>query len=318
MLQKNSAAGRPSVRSARTGRITAFYNRRLILFTIILSLIAVSVASGYYLGNSRLDQVAATDGVVADSGVDALIKDDEAFCQAVERVSVQQELDAEQERNARLAESLQEQQKEIEIQQEEMENLETRILDSLMANFSEQLISRSGSSIENYSQEARNLLDLYRKLNAFEKSEDSEQVDLQDYRAAIESRLLRIPTLKPISGSLTGYGYRTHPIYGYRHFHPAVDMGASTGTPIKASATGYVTEASYSRTAGNYIKIDHGNGFTTAYLHCSKLLVGRGDTVVKGEVIAEVGNTGTSTNPHLHFEIHLHGRPVNPNHIIME
>lgn len=317
MRKRNSAAAKPLVRQARTGKSAAFISSRLIFLILIISLTMVSVAGGYYIGRSQ-EQVSASGDIYVTAGLDEMIKEKDSLCQAVEKVNVQQKLAAEQERNLELAESLEEQQREIEIQQEEMENLESRILDSLMANFSDQLISRSSSTISAYSQEAKNLLDLYRKLNAFEKTEDSQQIDLSDYRAAIERRLLRIPTLKPISGRLTGYGYRIHPIYGYRHFHAAVDMGAPTGTPIKASATGYVTESGYNRSAGNYVKIDHGNGFTTAYLHCHKLLVKRGDTVVKGEVIATVGNTGTSTHPHLHFEIHLHGKPIDPNHIIME
>jgi murein DD-endopeptidase MepM/ murein hydrolase activator NlpD len=200
-----------------------------------------------------------------------------------------------------------------------MDALETRILNTLMSNLSDQLISRSNGSVDSYVQETESLLDLSRRLNKFSQSEDAAEIDLTEYRQALDSRLLRIPTLRPVSGRISsGFGYRTHPVYRHRHFHSGLDIVASRGTSIKAAATGYVSEAGYNSSMGYYIKISHGNGFTTVYMHCQKLSVSRGQTVTKGQTIATVGSTGTSTGPHLHYEIHIHGTPVNPSRFIME
>ncbi|MGI6334674.1 MAG: M23 family metallopeptidase, partial [Saccharofermentanales bacterium] len=156
------------------------------------------------------------------------------------------------------------------------------------------------------------------KLRNFLKTGTADEIDLEPYKKEIARRLSHLPTIKPISGKFNGYGYRTHPIFGYWHFHPAADVGAPRGTKIKAAAAGRVTVASYNWSAGNYVTINHGNGFTTTYMHCSKLLVRYGQYVEKGETIALVGNTGTSTCPHLHYELRFNGDPVNPKSMIME
>ena len=112
----------------------------------------------------------------------------------------------------------------------------------------------------------------------------------------------------PTSGKLTSpYGSR----WGRKH--AGIDVGAKTGTPIYAADNGIVTEAMYKNNGyGNFIAIDHGNGFITYYAHCSELKVSAGDVVAKGDLIATVGSTGRSTGPHLHFEIRLNGATQNP------
>jgi len=95
-------------------------------------------------------------------------------------------------------------------------------------------------------------------------------------------------------------------------------MSNPSGTTIKAAGAGKVTEATYGRTQGNYVTINHGNGLTTTYMHCKKLNVSVGDVVEKGDKIATVGNTGTSTGSHLHFEVRLYGEPLNPKNMILE
>lgn len=95
--------------------------------------------------------------------------------------------------------------------------------------------------------------------------------------------------------------------------HAGIDIAAKTGTPIYASDNGIITESQYKNNGyGNFISIDHGNGFVTYYAHCSELLVKKGDVVAKGELIAKVGNTGRSTGSHLHFEVRLNGEAQNP------
>jgi murein DD-endopeptidase MepM/ murein hydrolase activator NlpD len=120
----------------------------------------------------------------------------------------------------------------------------------------------------------------------------------------------------PIDGARlsSGYGMRKHPIEGYTRMHEGVDFAAPPGTPIYASGTGRVTRIGYNGGYGNYVRIDHGHGFVTAYGHLRGFKQGlaRGDRVAQGQVIGYVGNTGQSTGPHLHYEIHKRGEPVNP------
>lgn len=119
--------------------------------------------------------------------------------------------------------------------------------------------------------------------------------------------------LRPVSGEVSSpYGYRVHPILGGRRMHTGVDMRASSGTPIKAAAAGYVVWASRKGGYGNCVIIDHGGGVATLYGHCSSLAVSAGQEVSQGDTIAYVGSTGLSTGPHLHFEVQRNSSPVNP------
>jgi murein DD-endopeptidase len=105
---------------------------------------------------------------------------------------------------------------------------------------------------------------------------------------------------------------RLHPITRRIAPHNGVDFAMSSGTPILSTGDGVVTRVSNHPFAGKYIEIQHGSHFTTRYLHLTRILVRRGQTVQRGERIALSGNTGRSTGPHLHFELHVNGRPVNP------
>ena len=108
------------------------------------------------------------------------------------------------------------------------------------------------------------------------------------------------------------YGTRVSPMSGASSNHKGIDIGASAGADIIAAADGTVTAASYSRSAGNYVMIDHGGGLYTVYMHASSLLVSPGQTVSAGDVIAKVGSTGISTGSHLHFGVSLNGSYVSP------
>lgn len=117
----------------------------------------------------------------------------------------------------------------------------------------------------------------------------------------------------PSSRRITSYfGGRTSPTAGASSDHKGIDIGAPVGANIVAAASGTVSVSTYSWSAGNYIMITHANGVSSVYMHCSKLLANVGDTVNKGDVIAQVGNTGISTGPHLHFGVRLNGVYVNP------
>ncbi|MEM9189030.1 MAG: M23 family metallopeptidase [Myxococcota bacterium] len=111
------------------------------------------------------------------------------------------------------------------------------------------------------------------------------------------------------------YGNRLHPTLGYERLHAGVDFGAPTGTEILAAGAGTIRSRSFSSCGGNILEIDHGNGLVTRYLHISRFPAGAvpGRSVAAGELVAFVGNTGScTTGPHLHFEVRLHGVPVDP------
>lgn len=110
----------------------------------------------------------------------------------------------------------------------------------------------------------------------------------------------------------SAYGWRIHPVYKDWRFHYGVDLGGPKGTPIKATRSGKVTLATYNKSAGYYVKIDHGDGFVSIYMHMTHYIVKKGDKVEAGEVIGYMGSTGTSTGSHLHFGITYKGNYVNP------
>ena len=129
-----------------------------------------------------------------------------------------------------------------------------------------------------------------------------------------KEKLKHIPSIRPvIEGYLnSGYGYRKDPIDGIRRFHDGQDFSVYSGALIKSPANGIVKRTGYRGGYGKYIIIDHGFGFETKYLHLSKIKVKKGQSVERGELIGETGNTGRSTAPHLHYEVILNGTPQNP------
>lgn len=121
------------------------------------------------------------------------------------------------------------------------------------------------------------------------------------------------PDIFPTRGYLTdGFGERIHPFTRKKNFHNAIDIAAPLGNDVIAPANGKVIFAKYIKYAGNTLKIDHGNGFVTVYGQLKDFAVKVGDRVKKNQVIAHVGSSGRSTAPHLHWEVHLDGKPVNP------
>jgi murein DD-endopeptidase MepM/ murein hydrolase activator NlpD len=120
--------------------------------------------------------------------------------------------------------------------------------------------------------------------------------------------------LNPLPGApiTSPFGPRVHPIYGDARMHTGIDMGASTGTPIRSAGAGVVVSASVFGGYGNAIIIDHGGGIATLYAHQSSMGVSSGQRVTAGQIIGRVGCTGSCTGPHLHFEVRVNGNPVNP------
>ncbi len=128
------------------------------------------------------------------------------------------------------------------------------------------------------------------------------------------NRISKIPSIRPVKeGYLnSSFGYRNDPIDNVMRFHQGQDITVKSGTPIYSPADGIVKRAYYAGGFGNHIKLDHGNGYTTLFAHLSKIKVKHGQKVSRGEVIGLTGNTGRSTAPHLHYEIHHYGESKNP------
>ncbi len=135
-----------------------------------------------------------------------------------------------------------------------------------------------------------------------------------------EDLLAATPAIMPISNkdlkrTASGWGYRIHPIYKTRKFHYGMDFSAPTGTEVYATGNGTVSQIRREKTGyGNSIEIDHGYGYETKYAHLSAFNVRQGQKVKRGDVIGYVGNSGTSTAPHLHYEVQVKGQKVNPSH----
>ncbi|NJO72942.1 MAG: peptidoglycan DD-metalloendopeptidase family protein [Leptolyngbyaceae cyanobacterium RM1_406_9] len=157
--------------------------------------------------------------------------------------------------------------------------------------------------------------------NALEEAESQLERDSATIAVMIRQRLsIPGPVIRgtgqfiyPLVGIVTSnFGWRIHPILGYRRFHAGVDFGASHGSTIQAADAGVVIFSGWYGGYGNAVVISHGGSLTTLYAHASELYVSQGQTVQQGQAIAAVGSTGFSTGPHLHFEVRQNGEPVNP------
>lgn len=131
------------------------------------------------------------------------------------------------------------------------------------------------------------------------------------------NKLASIPAIQPVSNKdltriASGFGMRIHPIYGIPKMHNGLDFTAPQGTPIYATGDGEVTTAGVGTGTGNHVIINHGYGYETVYMHMVRIKATVGQRVKRGEVIGWVGNTGASTGPHCHYEVHINGEPVDP------
>jgi len=133
----------------------------------------------------------------------------------------------------------------------------------------------------------------------------------------IQSRLL--PTVQPVNVAYNAstFGRRLDPFTGRSSMHEGIDFAAPTGTPIMAAAGGVVTSAEFHPAYGNMLEIDHGNDMITRYAHASRLIVQLGDIVRRGQHVADIGSTGRSTGPHLHFEVRIKGVAQDPHKFLV-
>ena len=140
----------------------------------------------------------------------------------------------------------------------------------------------------------------------------SDENDVPD-NVSVNNYTLSQNMFLPLEGKITSpFGLRIHPISGQQRFHAGIDIAASTGTPIYSAFDGKVIYAGYDQWNGNYLKIQHENNIMTVYCHCEALNVKKGDTVSAGNMVATVGSTGSSTGPHLHFELRINNVSYDP------
>lgn len=172
------------------------------------------------------------------------------------------------------------------------------------------------ASLDNYDL-SDEISTLKTSLISLSKQTLSQKTEIDESIVSINDRLdyLRcVPSIVPVVAKITcGYGYRKNPFTSRgSEFHYGVDFGAPYGTKVVATGDGVVLFAGYQAGYGRMVVISHGYGFTTCYAHNSSLLVKKGDKVKRGQAIARVGNTGRSTGTHLHYEVKINGKNVNP------
>ena len=164
------------------------------------------------------------------------------------------------------------------------------------------------------------LADVQRKIDVLEKGlyiQARSYDEILQLAKTQEVRMENIPAIQPVLNKdlkhmASGYGWRIDPVYHIRRFHEGMDFSAPVGTDIFATGNGTVSYVGWRQGYGETVEIEHGFGYRTRYAHCSKLLVREGQKVKRGDVIALVGNTGKSTGPHVHYEVHYQGVPIDP------
>ena len=161
---------------------------------------------------------------------------------------------------------------------------------------------------------------LPKNLDFVERSVNLEKLSYAEIEHSVNENLdyfLHYPAIYPVPSGKKSmssrYGYRIDPFTKKRRFHEGDDFSCKVGSPVVATADGVVKVSKRYGSFGNYIEIDHGNGYVTAFAHLSKRLVKKGDKINRGEQIGTVGNTGRSTAPHLHYEVQYNKKHVNPN-----
>ncbi len=191
----------------------------------------------------------------------------------------------------------------VELMNSAIKDLSARseLIESVMDNIGVQIIKTADESNENSGGPY---------IPATESSYEELVKKVDDYLRIIKY----MPLGKPVEGKISSkFGTRVDPLNGKKSIHEGVDIRGKRGEKILATADGLVIKAFKNGGYGNYVEIDHGNGYVTAFAHMQKYLVKKGDRVKRGQVIGKVGSSGRSTGPHLHYEIRLHQKPVSPD-----
>jgi murein DD-endopeptidase MepM/ murein hydrolase activator NlpD len=207
--------------------------------------------------------------------------------------------------------------KKREIQEKQQELTDQKILFVMLKDQNKQAMNQKLAVTENKQKELETLQgsrsELEKALDELEQTSKEVEAQIRAYQEKNQIYLGTGSYIWPVRGRLAQkFGWRVHPILRRRQFHTGLDIAVEHGTPIMAADSGVVIFAGFNGGYGKMLLVDHGSGFSTLYAHTSLLLVDKGQTVIKGQIIAKVGTTGLSTGPHLHFEIRKNGTPVNP------
>ena len=158
-------------------------------------------------------------------------------------------------------------------------------------------------------------------IERLESETTSQEESLSELEKLLQSKkemLVHTPSIWPVHGWVTsGFGFRTNPFTGLTQMHEGLDIANRIGTPVMAPADGIVSATGKDSSYGNVVVVSHGFGINSRFNHLSKILVRPGQKVKRGDKIAEVGTTGKSTGPHLHYEVRVNGIPVNPARYIV-
>jgi murein DD-endopeptidase MepM/ murein hydrolase activator NlpD len=177
------------------------------------------------------------------------------------------------------------------------------------------------ANLELSTRHQRLIKNMHQQMGQLNTATTVQRADFESLLKNLESQknlLAHTPAIKPAKGWVTSeFGYRQSPFTGRRELHKGMDIAYRKDSPIVAAADGVVTYAGQMGLLGTVVVIDHGNGIVTRYGHLDEILCNKGARVKRGEIIAQMGNTGRSTGPHLHYEVRLNGVPVNPAKYIL-
>lgn len=220
-----------------------------------------------------------------------------------------------------ILEIIQKEKEEIELKKEKLNNEKTQLkLLKLKQEQTRIIMENNKVVLENAkNQLSQEEVELQQKIQEYKDEEARIESLIQaaaysyEYTGEFTGGEMKWPIAKSGTYITSGYGTRMHPIQGISKFHTGLDIGnAGYGAPVIAAADGVVTLASYYGGYGNCVMINHGNGVSTLYGHGQKILTSVGTIVKQGDVIMEVGSTGASTGPHLHFEVRINGKHTSP------
>jgi murein DD-endopeptidase MepM/ murein hydrolase activator NlpD len=200
-------------------------------------------------------------------------------------------------------------------------NTQLRLAANLEPISEEEKLVGTGGSLEFFSSntnikdnEIKNLLKSVDEMIGYVNFEKAQSIEISRKLQLNEKLHQCIPAIKPTVGhySINDFGIRKHPILGVRRFHEGIDINCDYGTDVRVPGDGKVVTVERRAGFGLVVEVDHGFGYKTVYAHLSNAMVKKGDFVTRGQKIAKSGNSGLSTGPHLHYEVHHDGISIDP------